>query len=107
MNDAKKGVVTCVTCGVKYVVCRKCEKTSGVFQSWRMTACCPECWQISQIINQWFYKQITTEEASSRLSLIPQKFLDNANPDTQESIKSIMIKAQPDSVEESAETTIE
>ena len=48
----------CITCGKEYKVCPHCGDAS-----WRKTACSPDCWSISQAINQHFYHLIDAHEA--------------------------------------------
>lgn len=52
----------CLTCGKEYRVCPHCGDAS-----WRQTACSPDCWSISQTINEHFYHLITAQEAVERL----------------------------------------
>jgi hypothetical protein len=93
MDNASAGKVTCVTCGKEYTVCKKCEQAAKTFQSWRMSACCPECWQISQIINQWFFKVISAADALLMLKAVETADIEMTGT-IQQSIKKIKAEAE-------------
>ncbi|MEG1562302.1 MAG: hypothetical protein RR365_00995 [Bacteroides sp.] len=90
MGLENKDISTCVTCGKQYKVCKKCEKAAGIYVPWRLTACSPTCWQISQIINEWFYKSITAEEAQEMLLNVDFEKIPELNSETQKNIELIM-----------------
>lgn len=86
------GVTTCVTCGKQYKICRTCMKRRKVWESWRATACSPECWQVSQVINQRFYNQITPEDACMKLDAIGVDKI-NLLPDVAEFVANLRKEA--------------
>lgn len=84
------GMTTCVTCGKQYKVCRTCQNGKDKFYSWRLTACCPVCYQISEIIHSHFYNKISDNEAYDSLERIGWRDINDLTPVTHEYIEKIV-----------------
>lgn len=59
---------TCVVCGKKYKACRNCEESvqRGTF-TWRASCDTKECFSVMLILNDYFYKRYTKDEAKALL----------------------------------------
>ena len=82
--------VTCVTCGAQYKVCKHCRG----YESWRSTACSPRCYQVSQTINEYFYKKITARQAKDQLDLVKCGQIASLTPNTKKWVDQITSDAK-------------
>jgi len=93
-DKSSAGLVTCVTCGKQYTVCRKCEQHKGTWQSWRMTACNMQCYEISNAIHDYYIGIITATEARDILLAQNYESLESTTENTAKWIAKIILDAE-------------
>lgn len=93
MSENATGKFTCVVCGKEYHMCRKCSHSKTPFVAWRATACCPECYAISEAINAHYYGRIDAKEAKRQFEDAGWDKIDHMLPDVHEYIEKVMKEA--------------
>lgn len=83
---------TCFTCGEKHSYCPDCYDDRHL-ESWHIMFHDENCKNVFNIINQYFYSHITTEEAIKQLKCcdLTIKFID----DIQNEVDKLLIKDKP------------
>lgn len=76
---ANENLRTCITCGKKYKFCRMCG--DGKFP-WKVDSCSPRCYDVSRIVNEYFYDQISAQEAMKELNLAGYQEIETMNAST-------------------------
>lgn len=79
----------CFTCGQKHSYCPSCYEDRNL-ETWRIMFDTENCKKIFNIINQYFYKHITVDEAITQLEQCDLTNIDTLNEDIQKEIKDIL-----------------
>lgn len=93
MSDNSTGKFTCVVCGKEYHMCRKCTHSKIPFVAWRATACCPECYAVSETINAHYYGRIGSDEAAKRFEDAGWRKIEHMLPDVRKYINKVIKEA--------------
>lgn len=79
----------CFTCGKKHSYCPTCYDDMSL-ETWHIMFDNENCKNIFNIINQYFYKHITVDEAITQLEQCDLTNIDTFNEDIQKEIKDIL-----------------
>jgi len=90
MSEGATGVFTCSVCGKQYRMCRKCTHSKVPYVAWRATACSPECYEVSEVVNAHAYGRIDSQEAVKRLEAVGWRNIEHMLPDVHEYIDKVM-----------------
>lgn len=77
---------TCITCGKKYRFCRTCGDSKF---PWKVDACSPRCWDVSQIVNKYFYGKLDAREAMKELDIAGYQEIEEMNASTRAVVDKI------------------
>lgn len=93
MKDTVVGEFVCVTCGKRYHMCKNCANTKIPYVAWRATACCPDCYAVSEAINAHYYGKIDDKEAKEKFEAAHWQNIEHILPDVSDYIEKVMGKA--------------
>lgn len=81
---------TCVVCGKKYKTCKTCDKLAqaGTF-TWRGSCDTQDCFMVLMILNGYFYKEYTKDEAKELLDEYLTEYMKPYTDNTKNMIEEI------------------
>ena len=86
----------CVTCGKSYELCRKCDDKNAEYATWHASCDTHECFQVMLVLNDYYFKKITKQEAQECLGELLTEDMKPYHPTTAKLIDEIMVEDEAD-----------
>lgn len=83
---ARENYRTCITCGKKYRYCSVCGDKN---YAWKASNCSPRCFDVSSVINNYYFGTVSAKEAMSALDAANYQEIESLTDNIAEYIEKI------------------